>query len=88
MHKSTTLQKVKRVLSIPTSSAAYQTWKLCIILLSFFTSFHYAYYAAFLNRASPSEAASFLTLDSYYMAIFCVDMVIHLFVDEMEDDSI
>ena len=44
---------------IKTTSTMYQIWKIVIVLMSFATSFSYAYYAAFLDFMTEEQIASF-----------------------------
>ena len=44
---------------IKTSSTFYQIWKFIIVIMSFVTSFTYAYFAAFLDLMDEDEINSF-----------------------------
>ena len=41
------IENLRQMFTIQTTSTPYQMWKAALILLSLFSSFHYAYHAAF-----------------------------------------
>jgi hypothetical protein len=45
-------------------------------MLSYLTSFHYAFYATFLHQLSPPQLAIFNRVDHAYQGIFVVDLII------------
>jgi len=70
-------------LVISTSSLVFQTWKIFIIFLSFFSSFDYARQAALLysgerNAADIEEGTRW---NVYYSVVFSIDMLVCFFTE-------
>ena len=73
---------MRKALTISTTSSFYQFFTFGSIILSFTTSFSYAYYAAFMQQMSEEEKAFFRKFDRFCTLFFCIDFIIHIFVDE------
>jgi len=66
---------------IKTSSTAYQIWKLIIVSMSFFTSFTYAYYAAFLDFMSEEEITAFENQEILFSMLFTIDIIVNFLTE-------
>jgi len=70
-----------RSLRIRTTSVFYQLWKVVQIILSFVSSFQYAYFVVFFEQMSDSQRTEMENLDIFYMVMFSLDLLAHAFVD-------
>ena len=57
-------------------------WKILIIILSFYTSFTFAYLATFRHVMEDSVLWLYDLQDMVYTSIFIVDMAVHYIVKE------
>mmetsp|Transcript_42684 Transcript_42684/g.65489 ORF Transcript_42684/g.65489 Transcript_42684/m.65489 type:complete len:150 (+) Transcript_42684:801-1250(+) len=68
--------------TIKQTSQLYSLFSIVSTVLSFTTSFAYAYFAAFLYRLTPEEQRQFYRFDQASTYFFIVDIVLNIFVDE------
>ena len=66
---------------IKTSNTLYQIWKFVIIIMSFVTSFTYAYYAAFLDLMSKEEIEGFESQEIFFTILFTVDIFVNFLTE-------
>lgn len=71
----------KTVFVIEKANAYYHTWKIGLIILSFTSSFSYAYLASFIHLMNEDEISRANVEDTIYNILFVVDMVLQFFVE-------
>ena len=80
IHQSNT-EYLLTVMVISTSSVWYQIWKVFIIILSFSSSFHYAFMAAFDSTEEGNHSLKTNYFELSYEFLFGVDMVLNFFAE-------
>lgn len=70
------LKDDKKTFVIEKANAYYHTWKIGLIILSFTSSFTYAYLASFIHMMNEDEIRRANIEDTIYNILFVVDMVL------------
>ena len=70
------------MLTISTTSVGYHVMKLLSIVLSFTTSFNYAFYASFLDKLTEEERDWFNKFDNIATVFFVIEFIFNVSVDE------
>ena len=76
------VESVRRIITINPTSVPYQISKIFGIFMSFFTSFNYAYYAAFLGQLSSEDMHNFMVFHQWSTIYFALDLVVNVLVEE------
>ena len=81
MKKNVVRRWISDHLIISTSNYFYQVWKMLVIVVSFASSFQYAYFACFLSRMTEEEYLNFRSTNMVFQSLFAANMIVTIFVE-------
>ena len=78
-------EAMRKKFLIQQTSLWYQIWKIVAIILSFVSSFRYAYFSTFMHKMNEEELSYFVLVDYFFDSFFIFDVLLHILVDEHDD---